>query len=296
MRGALLMMGSMAAFTFNDACVKLLAQGLPTFQVVALRGVAATTLLYLLARATGAWAKPIPQGDRARVALRVAAEVCAFLPFVIALTHMPLANITAILQALPLTIAAAGAVFLREPVGPRRWAAIGVGLLGVLLIVRPGTAGFDHWSLLAVLAVLIITARELLTRRLSAAVPGPTVAVYTAAAVTALGVVLSLGEPWRMPEPGQGALILAAACCILGAYLFSIAAVRAGELSAVAPFRYTAMVWGLLLGVTVFGERPDALTLVGAALVASAGLYTLWREGRVRTQGAVASPGAARRP
>jgi S-adenosylmethionine uptake transporter len=295
-RGAALMMGSMAAFTLNDACIKFLAQGLPTFQVVALRGIVATLLLLLFARATGALARPIPPGDRLRVALRVAAEVCAFLPFVIALTHMPLANITAILQVLPLSIAAAGALFRGEPVGPRRWAAISIGLLGVLLIVRPGTEGFDHWSLLALLAVAIITARELLTRRLSAAVPGPKVAVLTAAAVTVLGAVLSLTEPWRMPDPRQAALILAAACFILGAYLCSIAAVRAGELAAVAPFRYTAMLWGLLLGVAVFGERPDPLTLVGAALVAAAGLYTLWREGRVRPARAVAAPGAARGP
>jgi S-adenosylmethionine uptake transporter len=280
MRGAILMMGSMATFTVNDACIKLLAQSLPTFQVVALRGMAATVLLLILARATGALAHGIPRGDRVRVALRVAAETAAFLPFVIALTKIPLANITAILQALPLTIAAAGALILGERVGPRRWAAIGAGMVGVLLIVRPGTAGFDAWSLLAVLAVLFITARELLTRRLSANVPGPLVAVLTAAAITALGLLISLAEPWQAPDAGQGALILAAAICILCAYLFSIAAVRVGELSAVAPFRYTALLWGLLLGLLIFGERPDALTLAGAALIAAAGLYTLWREGR----------------
>jgi S-adenosylmethionine uptake transporter len=282
MRGALLMMGSMATFTLNDACIKLLAQDLPTFQVVTLRGIAATFLLFLLAHATGALASPIRRTDRGRVALRVAAEVGAFLPFVIALTRIPLADITAILQTLPLTITAAGAIFLGERVGPRRWAAIAVGLVGVLLILRPGTSAFDPWSLLAVLSVLIITVRELLTRRLSRDVPGPTVAMLTAAAVTVLGALLSTATPWQAPDLGQGALILAASICILCAYLFSIAAVRVGELSVVAPFRYSAMLWGLMLGALVFGERPDAWMLTGAALIAAAGLYTFFREGRVR--------------
>ena len=282
-RGALLMMGAMATFTLNDACIKLLAQDLPTFQVVALRGVAATALLLLLARATGATLRAIPRADRPRVGLRVAAEAAAFVPFVVALTHMPLAHVTAILQALPLTIAAAGAMLLGERVGPRRWTAIAVGLAGVMLILRPGTEGFDAWSLLPVLAVLFITAREVLTRGLSPATPGPAVAVLTAAAIGLTGLALSLFEPWRMPSAGQGVLILTASVCILTAYLFSIAAVRVGALSAVAPFRYTAMVWGLLLGATLFGERPDATTLAGAALIAGAGLYTLWRGDAVPT-------------
>ncbi|TFL18662.1 DMT family transporter [Jannaschia formosa] len=280
-RGALFMMGSMATFTLNDACMKWLAQGLPTFQVVTLRGIAATTLLLLLARATGALAQPIPRGDRGRVALRVAAEAAAFLPFIIALTHMPLANITAILQVLPLTIAAAGALFLGETVGPRRWTAIALGLVGVLLIVRPGTDGFNEWSLLAITTVVIITGRELLTRKLSPGVPSLKVATFTAAAVTALGALLSARTPWEMPATGQGAVIALAALFVLSAYVMSILAMRSGEMSAVAPFRYSAMLWGLLLGVTIFGERPDVWTLTGAALILAAGMFTLWREGRV---------------
>ena len=280
LRGALAMMASMATFTLNDACIKWLAQGLPTFQVVALRGVAATVLIALLAWATGALRRPIPVADRAPVAIRSLAEVAAFLPFVIALTHMPLANITAILQALPLTITAAGALLLGERVGWRRWTAIGVGLLGVLLIVRPGTEGFDAWSLLAVLAVVIITVRDLVTRRISPATPSLKVAILTAAGVTVLGALLSTREPWAPVSAGQGGLMLLAACFVFGGYFFSILAMRAGEVAVVTPFRYTAMVWGLLLGVAVFGERPDGPTLIGAALVVATGLYTLWRETR----------------
>ena len=280
LRGAAFMTGSMAAFTLNDAAIKWLALGLPTFQVVLLRGLLATALVAALAHATGALARPIPRADRLPVAGRALAEVAAFGPFVLALTHMPLANVTAILQALPLTITAAGALFLGERVGPRRWVAIAVGLLGVLLVVRPGTAGFSPWSLAALAAVLLVTVRDLVTRRLSPAVPSLAVAVVTAAGVTALGGVLSLGEPWAPVAPGQGVVIGLAALFVLSGYLLSILAMRVGEVAAVTPFRYTAMLWGLLLGMAVFDERPDAATLAGAALVVGTGLYTVWREAR----------------
>ncbi|GIT90258.1 membrane protein [Jannaschia pagri] len=280
LRGALFMMASMATFTLNDACIKLLAQGLPTFQAVFLRGLGATALLIALAHITGALRQPIPRADRPYVVARALAEVAAFLPFIIALTHMPLADITAVLQALPLTITAAGAFFLGERVGWRRWTAIAVGLLGVLLIVRPGAAGFDHWSLLAVLTVLIITARDLITRRLSPEVPSLKVAILTAAGVMVLGLVLSLFEPWQMPTAGQGGLTALAALFIIGGYLFSVMAMRVGAIAVVTPFRYTAMIWGLLLGLFVFGDWPDGLTLLGAGLVVATGLYTLWRETR----------------
>ncbi|MEM8851225.1 MAG: DMT family transporter [Pseudomonadota bacterium] len=280
LRGAALMMGSMATFTLNDACLKLLAQGLPTFQAVTLRGVGVITLLLILAHLTGALRQPIPKADRPAAYGRSLMEICAFLPFVIALTHMPLANITAILQVLPLTITAAGAVFLGERVGPRRWAAIALGFLGVLLIIRPGPAGFDHWSLLVLLAVAFITARDLLTRRLSPQVPSLKVAILTATGITALGIALSLGDPWQPIAYHQGALIAGASLFILGGYVFSIMAMRHGEVAVVTPFRYTAILWGLLLGLLVFGDWPDAVTLLGAALVVASGLYTFWRETR----------------
>lgn len=280
LRGAAIMCASMATFTLNDACLKWLAGGLPTFQAVTLRGVLAVALIAGLAWGTGALAKPIPRGEWGKVLLRSGAEVCAFLPFVLALTRMPLANITAILQALPLAITAAAAILLGERVGPRRWAAIAVGLAGVLLIVRPGGEGWDAWSLLPVLTVCVIVVRDLVTRRLSPEVPSLKVALVTATGILALGAVLSLREPWEPVSAGQGVVVGLAAAFILGGYLFSVMAMRVGEVAVVTPFRYTAIVWGLGLGWLVFGEWPDAVALAGAALVTAAGLYTLWRETR----------------
>ncbi|WP_308918219.1 DMT family transporter [Jannaschia sp. LMIT008] len=281
LRGAVLMMGCMAAFTFNDASIKWLAQDMPTFQVVVLRGVLAIALLVGLAHVTGALRRPVPRADWGPALGRSLAEAAAFLPFVLALPHLPLANIVAILAAIPLTLTAAGAVFLGERVGWRRWTAIGVGLVGVLLIVRPGMGDFDPWSLAIVLTVILATVRDLVTRRLSPAVPNLKIAVLTAVVITLMGGVLTLGETWATPTPRQGAVLVFAACCILAAYTFSIGAMRVGEVAVVTPFRYTSMIWGLLLGFAVFAEVPDATTLLGAAIIAATGIYTLWREARV---------------
>lgn len=278
LRGAALMAGSMAAFTLNDVCIKLVAQDVPLFQMIFLRGVAATSLVALLAWRLGAFSKPIPRGQRGKVALRVLAELCVFVPFIFALTNMPLANITAILQAVPLAITLAGALILREAVGWRRWMAILIGFAGVLLIVRPGGEGFNAYSLLALLAVVGIVARDLITRSLSPEVPSMQVAVYTALAVCLLGLAGSLFAPWGEVRAVDWVLILSASVFILGGYVCSIMVMRVGEIGFIAPFRYTALIWGLLLGWLVFGDWPDAFTLVGSAVVVATGIFTLWRE------------------
>ena len=278
LRGAALMAASMAAFTLNDALIKLVAETIPLFQMVFLRGVSATLLVALLAWRMGAFARPIPRADRGLVALRIVAEVCIFIPFIIALTHMPLANVTAILQAVPLTITLAGALFLGEAVGWRRWAAILVGFAGVLLIVRPGGEGFNVYALLALAAVAGITLRDVVTRKLSADVPSLQIAVWTALAICLLGLFGSFFRPWAPVSGVQAVQIIGASVFILGGYLFSIMVMRVGEIGFVAPFRYTALIWGLMLGWAVFGEWPDGLTLLGSAIVVGTGIYTLWRE------------------
>ena len=268
---------SMAAFTFNDACVKYVALSLPLFQTIFLRGCVVIILMMLLAWYIGNTFRPIPRREWGKVALRALAELAAFLPFIIALTLMPFANLVAILQALPLTLTFAGAVFLGERVGWRRWIAITVGFLGVLLIVKPGLAGFNSAALLGVLAVIAVTVRDVITRRLAAGVPSLLVSIITAVAVTLLGLIGSLFEPWQTVHLEQGVGIILAALFIALAYLSSVMVMRVGEIGFVTQFRYTAMIWGLLLGWFVFGEWPDMLTLLGAAIIVVTGLFTLWR-------------------
>lgn len=294
LKGALMMSGSMAAFTLNDACVKLAAEQVPLFQIVFLRGIATTAMLTLVVWSLGRLSFRIPAEDRPRVFWRTAAEIGAMVAFLIALVNMPIANVTAILAALPLTVTLAAFLFFGEPVGWRRMLAILVGFGGVLLIVQPGTEGFTGYSLVALVAVAIITARDLVTRRFSPDVPSMTVAVITAGAVCLFGGLMSLTEPWAAIDLRGAALILGASVFIIGGYVFSIMTMRVGEIGAVAPFRYTALVWALILGWLVFDDWPNALTLSGSAVVVATGLFTLWREQRVarRAARAAASPTA----
>lgn len=281
LRGAAFMTASMASFTVNDAFMKLLGADLPFFQILFLRSLGSVVLLYALARATGALR--LPRGpDRALVALRTGAEIAAAYFFLTALMHMPIANITAIIQALPLTVTLGAALVLREPVGWKRFVAIGIGLVGVFLIVRPGPEGFDLYSGYAIAAVLFVTIRDLAARRLSRETPSLSVALAAALGVLVFSGIGATGVEWERMSPLQMLWLSGAVAMILGGYLFSVMAMRAGEIGFVAQFRYTSLLVALVLGLLVFGHWPTNLTLLGAAIVVATGLFTLWRERRSR--------------
>lgn len=282
LHGALYMMGSMAAFTFNDASVKLLAPEMPLFQIIFLRGILTTGLIIALAYAMGLRSLRIPRGDRWLVAGRTLAELGGMVSFLTALLHMPLANISAFLMSLPLAVSLAAAVFLGEPVGWRRLVAILVGMIGVLMIVQPGAEGFNAYSLLVLLSVALFTARDIFTRQLSDAVPSLAVAVITAAAVAVFGGVMTIPQDWAAVTPRGAMLVGQAAGFIIAGYLLSIMVMRVGEVSFVAPFRYTMLIWALGLGWYLFGDWPDNLTLTGAGVVVATGIFTIYRESRVR--------------
>ncbi|MEM8578663.1 MAG: DMT family transporter [Pseudomonadota bacterium] len=276
--GALLMMASMASFTLNDTFVKLTGGVLPLGQLLVLRGVLSLGLILVLATWLRALTLRITARDWGFIALRSAGEIGAAFFFITALLNLPLANVTAILQVLPLTVTLGSALFFREAVGWRRAVAIGIGFCGMLLIVRPGPDGFSIYALYALGAVVSVTVRDLATRSISAAVPGLTVTVLAAAAVLGFFAVLSTGEVWAPVTPRLWGLIAGSAVFILGGYYFSVQVMRTGDVSFTAPFRYTGLIWALVLGLLVFGDWPDALTLLGAALVVATGLFTLWRE------------------
>ncbi|MEL6916049.1 MAG: DMT family transporter [Pseudomonadota bacterium] len=281
-RGAALMLGSMTAFTVNDAFMKTLGMEWPLFQSLFIRGIFAVLIMGALAAYLGHLRLRLPRRDRGLVAIRSACEAAAAGLFIHAIFNMPLAEATAILQTLPLTVTLAGALFLGEAVGWRRWAAILVGFLGVLFIVQPGGAGFTPVSLYAVAAVLLITGRDIAARRMSEDVPSLLAALAGAVAVMALGALGSTTEDWQ-PLTLRAAMALAGAVCtIFFAYLFSVAAMRSGDIGFVAPYRYSALLVALLLGIVVFGEVPGPLTLLGAALITASGIYTLLRENRAR--------------
>ncbi len=282
MRGAGLMMIAMAAFTLNDTAMKTLSGEVPLFQAIFLRGALTTLWLYLLGRAMGGLKFRLSRRDWGAISLRTFCEGAATFLFLTALFNAPIANVTAILQALPLTVALGAALFLGEPLGWRRIIAILVGFAGVLIIVRPGAEGFTVWSLYALAAVGFVTIRDLSVRRMSSHVPSLTVALVGAASITVAAGLISLYSGWVALSGGQVARLALASLFILAGYLSSVMTMRQGEIGFVAPFRYTGILWALVLGWVVFGDWPDNLTLLGAAIVVLMGLFTLWRERKVR--------------
>ncbi|SDO30358.1 S-adenosylmethionine uptake transporter [Lutimaribacter pacificus] len=277
-KGALLMMASMAAFTLNDTFVKALSGELPLFQLLFLRGILTTALVGLLAWRLGALSRRIPRRDWQLVGLRLVAEIGAAYFFLTALFNMPLANVTAILQSLPLVVTLSAALLFSEPLGWRRLSAILIGLCGVLLIVRPGTEGFTLYSVYALIAVGFVTMRDLCTRRLSPETPSMLVTFLTSGAVMVFFGLGSVVDSWVPLDGGAALKIVGASVMVFGGYLFSIMVMRVGEISFVTPFRYTGLIWALVLGWAVFGDWPAPVTMMGAAIVVGSGIFMLYRE------------------
>ena len=288
---------SMAGFTFNDALTKIVIADMNAAQVMFVRGMFATALVGLLAWRAGVLSS-LASLRRPLVAIRALAEVGSTLCFLAALAYMPLANVSAILQALPLAVTMGAAVFLREPVGWRRWSAILVGFVGVLIIVRPGFDGFNAYSLLVLLCVAFCALRDLVTRSIPDEIPSLAISFATAVFVTATGCALILPYGgWTPLTVSNTSLLLGAAALVIVGYQFIIMAMRAGDISFVAPFRYTALVWAILLGIIMFGEVPDTAMIIGACVVVCSGLYTLYRERNAgKTQPATDTTGPAMAP
>ncbi|TIW45438.1 MAG: DMT family transporter [Mesorhizobium sp.] len=291
LRGALFMMVAMVGFTLNDAITKFSSESMNMAQVMLIRGAFASLFVGLLAWQRGALAAPRSM-LQPMVAMRVAGEAGATVSFLVALAHLPIANVSAVLQALPLAVTMAAALFFNEGVGWRRWLAIAVGFAGVLVIVRPGFEGFSIYSLLALASVACCAVRDLSTRRIPQAIPTLLVSTATALAMTVLGAALLAPMGGWTPMSGKATALLAlAAVLVLIGYQFIIMAMRSGDISFIAPFRYTA-----LLGLVIFGDVPDLPMIVGAAIIVGSGLYALYRErivGRRQTAAESAGPDMA---
>ena len=281
LRGAGFMLLSMAGFVINDTLVKLASDEIGLFQLIFVRGLMATVLIALLAGWHGALRSRIGRRDGKVLGLRVVGELSATCLFLLALVNLPLANVTAILQSGPLAITLAAALFLGEPVGWRRTAAILVGFLGVLAIVRPGAESFTLYSLAAVASVGFVVLRDLSTRQFSPGMPSLLVVLTTSVAVTLLGGAVSAFLPWEQVSGRVLVLLAAASVAVTIGYFFGVKAMRVGEVAVVTPFRYSVLLWAILLGYAVWGDLPDAMTLVGAGLIVASSLYSFHRERRI---------------
>jgi drug/metabolite transporter (DMT)-like permease len=271
------MLTAMAAFIFNDSLTKLASEHLPLGEIMFLRGMMAIAMLLVLCVLDGS-IRQLHRVVNPLVALRVIAEVLGALFYLRALFNMPLPNATAIMQVQPLAITAGAALFLGAPVGWRRWSAIAVGFGGVLLIVRPGMQGFDVWSLWALAAVVCVVARDLLTSRMPRDIPTYIITLASLGGVAFTGVGLLTVETWVVPRTVDLATLAGAACFILLGFVAIISAMRMGDISFVAPFRYSIILWAILLGYVVWGDVPDLPTLAGIAILVATGLYSLMRE------------------
>ena len=272
---------SMAAFTTNDSITKVVSSEMNFGQVMLVRGLFAILLVAVFAWHQGAL-RPLRTLMVKPVALRVFGEIGGTISFMAALAHLPLANTSAIFQALPLAITLGAAGIFGEPVGWRRWSAIVAGFIGVLIIVRPGLAGFSQYSLFALVSVGFCALRDLATRKIPAQIPSLFITLLTTVTVTAAGgaILIPLGG-WTPPSTGALGLQALAAVLLLIGYQCIIMALRSGDISAVAPFRYLALLWAMLLGYLVFGDVPDAMMVLGASIIVLSGLYAFYRE-RVR--------------
>ena len=292
-RGALFMMVSMAGFVCNDTMLKLTSDELTLYQAIFLRGLMASSLIAALALMRGELFHRVAREDRPILAFRMVGEIGGTICFLTALFNMPIANATAILQAMPLAVTLAAALFLGEQVGWRRYAAIAAGFAGVLVIVRPGTEGFNAYAFWAIAAVFFMVIRDLTTRSLTSAMPSTFVAFSTAVSITVVGGAVSMFQPWGTLTPGNLGLLALAAVFLFTGYLFIVLAMRHGEVGFVSPFRYTILIWAIILGMVFFGEMPDAWMLTGSLIVVATGVYTFYRE-RMLKRRARAFEGAPR--
>ncbi|MGI9355708.1 MAG: DMT family transporter [Rhizobiaceae bacterium] len=281
MRGALFMMLAMAGYVLNDTFMKFVLGDLPFFEALFIRGIFATLFVALLCwrlRVLSRLAGFRRLLGHRTVQIRIASEVGGTYFFLTALSHMPIANVTAVLQILPLTITFAAAWVLGERVGWKRYAAILAGFCGVMLILRPGTSDFDIYAIYALVAVAFITTRDLSTRKMPTDIPTLPISLLTAVAIMLMGAAGMPFETIETPTLRQVAFLAAAAGILSVGYTFSISAMRVGDVSFVTPFRYSILLFALLLGFFVFGDVPDTLSIVGALIVVASGLFTFYRE------------------
>jgi drug/metabolite transporter (DMT)-like permease len=278
LNGILLMLAAMALFAVEDLFLKWLAVGLPLGQIVLVSGVLGAPVFMLMARAQG-------QGIFVKDALHPAVltrnigEMIGTASFVAALAVVPLGTVAAVLQAMPLAVTMGAALFFRERVGWRRWTAIAVGFTGVLLVIQPGADGFQAASLLVLVTVAGMSLRDLAARAIPGHVTTAQVSAWGLMAVSVLGAgMLAVTGGARTVSAGEGLILFGAVIFGSAGYWAITAATRTGEVSVVAPFRYARLVFSMSLGILFLAERPNTLTLIGAALIVASGLYAFARE------------------
>ena len=293
LKGIIAMSAAMASFACGDTLMKLAATSLPTSELLVIRGMCVTIVSVAAGLALGAFTELKAAMSRV-MALRAAGDVAGGWLFQSGLARMAYPDLMAITQLNPLTITAASALFLGERVGWRRWTATCVGLIGVVIIIRPGSSAFNWWALAGVASVLAATVRDLATWRVDRRVPPLLIMTVSAAAVMLASLAVAPFSAWAWPPALIAAMLGCAAMFSLTGQLCIIIAMRTGEVAAVAPFRYSIIVFAIFSGVVIFDHFPDGATLLGIVIVGAAGLYTFFREQKLRRLAMARSSGGPR--
>jgi len=274
--GSLYMTLAMAFYVLNDSLIKFVGDVLPLGTILVVRGGFAIALIIVLALATGAlkhWRTMFTKP----VLLRASFDTLATFLFLTALFHLSIAIATAILQTVPLVVMLFGAVFLNERIGWRRILAIFVGFAGVLLVVQPGTSGFNNYAILLIGVVILVAIRDTTTRQLPTQTPSLLVTLANVLMVTLAGSLYASYEGFEAVSINQTLIMACASVFVVAATMFVILTMRAAEISTTAPFRYSAIIWSLASAFIVFNEVPNILAIIGMVLIAGAGLYSLFR-------------------
>ena len=217
------------------------------------------------------------------VIIRTLGDLFGALFFVSAIVLTPLSSASAILQGTPLAVTAGAAIFLGETVGLRRWIAVLVGFIGIILIIKPGVADFSPLSLLAVAAVICLSARDLATRAMTDALPTITISIYAFLALAMAGVLaIPFYGSFVSPGLGECALFMLGISSGVVAYYLIVGATRYGDASLIAPFRYSRLVFAMLLSLFILGERPDLFTWIGASVIVLSGYFIALRERSIK--------------
>ncbi|RUW59553.1 DMT family transporter [Mesorhizobium sp. M7A.F.Ca.US.008.03.1.1] len=287
-RGPLFMIVSTGSYLVNDTMMKLATAGLPSYEVLFLRGAAAALWGFPLLFALG-YGKQIPLIFDKRVLSRNVLELAAILCYVVALANMQIADSTALGQITPLLMLVGSSILFGERIGGRRMALIGLGFIGALMVAQPTMQGISVYALLALGNAALAAARDLAGRRVSAEVPGMIVAISAVVVVLiGAGAAHLVSERWVMPGEHHLLLMAGAGFFLIFGHFFIFMAYRVGPTSAVAPFYYCFTVWAVISGLLVFGQFPNTLAICGILLVVGSGLTIVSLDQRQRRLAVVA--------
>ena len=282
-RGIGFIIAATLMFCLGDTLMKLSAAVLPTTETMFVRSLVATVVVGAAAGFGGGlhrWRETLT----AAMSIRAGTDAGASLLFQSALGRMQFADIMGVNQLQALSLTAGSALFLGETVGWRRWSAVGAGLIGGLLIIKPGTSTFNPWAIAALGAVLLATTREIATRKIAATAPVAAIMVISSGVVTLVSLTGAAFQTWSVPAKSELLMMVGAGLFSLTGQYCTISAIRSAEISVVAPFRYTAMIWALLLGFAVWRQIPDNLSLLGIFAISLAGIYTFHRERKLQIE------------